>query len=132
MTTSVFNLDVKILPFLAVHNASPQGIPPTGIAFYRTRIIIQKDLKLTQNTALPGMLSKGKEDAMQNVLGYLKWENTKKGVRITGCDQSFEGAMAIPDHINGIPVVEIGEEAFEPCATITTVAMPATVEVVGE
>ena len=69
---------------------------------------------------------------MQNVLGYLKWENTKKGVRITGCDQSFEGAMAIPDHINGIPVVEIGEEAFAGCEKITSVALPDTVEVVGE
>ena len=68
---------------------------------------------------------------MQDVLKYLEWENTEKGVRITKCDQSFEGAMAIPDHINGIPVVEIGEEAFAGCEKITSVALPDTVEVVG-
>ena len=69
---------------------------------------------------------------MQNVLKYLKWENTKKGVRITKCDKSFEGAMAIPDHIDGIPVVEIGERAFAECKKITSVALPDTVEVVGK
>ena len=69
---------------------------------------------------------------MQNVLKFLKWEITEKGARITGCDESFEGAMAIPDHINGFPVVEIGERAFAGCKEITSVALPDTVEVVGE
>ena len=69
---------------------------------------------------------------MQDVLKYLEWGNTEKGVRITKCDQCFEGAMAIPDHINGIPVVEIGERAFTGCEKITSVALPDTVEVVGE
>ena len=78
------------------------------------------------------MLSKGKEDAMQNVRKYLKWEITKKGVRITKCDKSFEGAMTIPSHINGIAVVEIGEGAFCLCRSIKSVEIPGTVEVVGE
>ena len=69
---------------------------------------------------------------MQDVLKYLEWENTEKGIRITKCDKSFEGAMAIPDHINGLPVVEIGERAFTGCEKINSVALPDTVEVVGE
>ena len=69
---------------------------------------------------------------MQSVLKYLKWEITKKGVRITWCDESFEGAMAIPDHIDGIPVVEIGKWAFARCEKITSVTLPDTVEVVGK
>ena len=69
---------------------------------------------------------------MQSVLKYLKWENTKKGVRITKCGKSFKGAMAIPGYINGIPVVEIGERAFAECEKITSVVLPDTVEVVGE
>ena len=68
---------------------------------------------------------------MQDVLKYLEWENTEKGVRITKCDQCFEGAMAIPDHINGLPIVEIGKKAFAGCEKITSVALPDTVEVVG-
>ena len=69
---------------------------------------------------------------MQNVLKDLKWENTEKGVRITKCDKSFEGAMALPDHIDGIPIVEIGKKAFAGCEKITSVALPDTVEVVGK
>ena len=68
---------------------------------------------------------------MQDVLKYLEWGNTEKGVRITKCDQCFEGAMAIPDHINGLPIVEIGKKAFAGCEKITSVALPDTVEVVG-
>ena len=69
---------------------------------------------------------------MQNVLKYLQWENTEKGVRITKCDKSFEGAMALPDHIDGIPIVEIGKWAFAGCEKITSVVIPDTVEVIGE
>ena len=69
---------------------------------------------------------------MQDVLKYLEWENTEKGIRITKCDKSFEGAMALPDHIDGIPIVEIGKWAFAGCEKITSVTLPDTVEVVGE
>ena len=69
---------------------------------------------------------------MEDLSEYLRWEAADNGAHITGCDKSFEGAMAIPDHINGFPVVEIGERAFEGCEKITSVTLPDTVEVVGE
>ena len=49
---------------------------------------------------------------MKHVLDYLTWEHVELGVRITGCDKSFEGSMVIPEHINGVAVVEIGETAL--------------------
>ena len=49
---------------------------------------------------------------MEDVLKYLTWEITEKGARITGCAKSFKGAMEIPSFLDGIAVVEIGEEAF--------------------
>ena len=69
---------------------------------------------------------------MKNVLDYLTWEHVELGVRITGCDKSFKGSMVIPDHINGVAVVEIGEKAFAECKKITSVALPDSVEVVGK
>ena len=69
---------------------------------------------------------------MKNALDYLTWEHVELGVRITGCDKSFEGSMVIPDHINGVAVVEISANAFAFCEKITSVVLPDSVEVVGE
>ena len=49
---------------------------------------------------------------MQDVVKYLKWEITERGARIIGCDRTFKGAMEIPSRLDGVPVVEIGKEAF--------------------
>ena len=49
---------------------------------------------------------------MKNVLDYLTWKHVELGVRITGCGESFEDSMVIPEHINGVAVVEIGETAL--------------------
>ena len=69
---------------------------------------------------------------MQDALRYLKWEITRKGARIIGCDKTFEGAMAIPSFIDGVPVVEIGRKAFAQCEGVSSVVIPDSVEVVGE
>ena len=69
---------------------------------------------------------------MKNVLDYLTWEHVELGVRITGCDNRFEGALEIPSLIDGVAVVEIGEKAFAECKKITSVVLPDSVEVVGE
>ena len=52
---------------------------------------------------------------MKNVLDYLTWEHVELGVRITGCDNRFEGALEIPSLIDGVAVVEIGWKAFADC-----------------
>ena len=69
---------------------------------------------------------------MQDVLKYLTWEITERGARIIGCDEEFEGAMEIPSRLDGAAVVEIGKEAFLGRHLLTSVAIPDSVEVVGE
>ena len=69
---------------------------------------------------------------MQDVLKYLKWKITERGARIIGCDEEFEGAMEIPSHLDGVPVVEIGEGAFSGRHLLESVVIPDSVEVVGE
>ena len=68
----------------------------------------------------------------EDVSGYLRWEITDKGARIIGCDEKFEGAMEIPSRLDGAAVVEIGKEAFSKRHSLTSVAIPDSVEVVGE
>lgn len=63
-------------------------------------------------------------------IDILKWIISPEGVVITGCDQNFEGAMAIPRSIDGVPVVEIGEKAFANCGTIVSVVIPDSVDVI--
>ena len=69
---------------------------------------------------------------MQDVLKYLKWKITERGARIIGCDEKFEGAMEIPSRLDGAAVVEIGKEAFSGRHSLKSVAIPDSVEVVGE
>ncbi len=69
---------------------------------------------------------------MQDVVKYLWCENTERGARIIGCDEEFEGAMEIPSALHGVPVVEIGKEAFLGLHSLKSVAIPDSVEVVGE
>ena len=69
---------------------------------------------------------------MQDVLKYLRWEITERGARIIGCDEKFEGAMEIPSRLDGAAVVEIGKEAFSKRHSLKSVAIPDSVEVVGE
>ena len=69
---------------------------------------------------------------MQNVLKYLKWKITERGARIIWCDEKFEGAMEIPSHLDGVPVVEIGNMAFSNRHSLKSVVIPGSVKVVGE
>ena len=68
---------------------------------------------------------------MSDVSKSLRWRITEKGARITGFRKRLEGALAIPSCLNGVAVVEIGEEAFCKCNSIVSVEIPDTVEVVG-
>ncbi len=51
---------------------------------------------------------------------------------IIGIDGAFLGDIAIPESIDGYPVVAIAKEVFSGCTGITSVAIPANVNVIGE
>lgn len=46
-------------------------------------------------------------------------------------DRNISGAVTIPSEVNGKPITNIGEFAFQECAGITTLAIPASVQVIG-
>ena len=49
--------------------------------------------------------------------GVLSYETGDAGVTITGCQESAEGEVVIPDEIAGLPVISIG---FEPSSGAAT------------
>lgn len=64
-------------------------------------------------------------------VGY-QYEMTPDGCVITGYNGRSDAALSIPDAINGIPVVAIGDYAFQDCYELTgSVVLPATVQRVG-
>ncbi len=68
---------------------------------------------------------------MADVSKYLKWETTKRGVRVVGCLTSYQGPMAIPRAIGGVETREIGDNAFAGCAGLASVTVPACVATIG-
>lgn len=66
----------------------------------------------------------------QGRLTYKKFGGNKR-IRITYCDTAAVGAIKIPDTIEGLPVTEIGDSAFQGCAYITEITIPNSVTVIG-
>lgn len=67
-----------------------------------------------------------------NESDVLIYENDGEGIKIIGCDDSVSGSLEIPSEIEGLPVTEIGESAFEECESLTEIIIPDTVKVIGE
>lgn len=51
---------------------------------------------------------------------------------LTGCDESVNGEIVIPDYIDGTGVVSIGEKAFEDRSSITEIKLPETITSIGD
>lgn len=58
--------------------------------------------------------------------GVLTYRNYGDHITVTDCDESAE-AVDIPGKIDGVPVTEIGEEAFMSCKSLTKVTIPDSV-----
>lgn len=67
-------------------------------------------------------------DRGTSILTYVIRNNT---VEITKCKPSVNGAVVIPEMINGCPVTTIGEEAFYNCTGMTDVTIPESVRSIG-
>ena len=61
---------------------------------------------------------------LENGLEYKVYEDY---VSITGCDESAEGEMVIPEMIEGLPVKNIGEGTFKNCSSLTSITIPDSI-----
>lgn len=59
------------------------------------------------------------------------WDGTDDMITITGCDASVT-SVDIPDKINGMPVNEIGDDAFAYCYDLSNLTMPDTITQIGD
>ena len=54
----------------------------------------------------------------------LKYKKVGNSITITKGDTHAYGKLVIPDQIDGLPVTEIGENAFDQCKGLTSVIVP--------
>ena len=62
----------------------------------------------------------------------LLYEKAENGVVITGCHGNDQSIIVIPHMIEGVPVVEIGENAFAEYSDFTKITIPASVTKIAE
>lgn len=70
------------------------------------------------------------EASPESILPYLTYNVEGSAVIITKCDPAAHGKFMIPKYIDGMPVMEIGESAFEGCTGITGIEIPDTIRII--
>ena len=60
-----------------------------------------------------------------------KLNSAGDGYVVSGCGGSASGALEIPATYNGLPVTEIGSEAFRECEYLTSIVIPYGVTKIG-
>ena len=78
------------------------------------------------------MRPKAEAENREGSQGELSYEVGDAEVTITDCDETTEGDLEIPAEIEGLPVTRIGEGAFFPCAGLTSITIPESVNSIGE
>lgn len=72
------------------------------------------------------------EEFTEGKYGSLTYREYYDHVVISGCAEFAEGKIEIPAKINGLPVTEIGPDAFYSCQGVTEITMPDSVEYIGD
>ena len=80
---------------------------------------------------LPAMQAAAAETADTGTVGVLTYTLESYRAVITKCDENAE-EVVIPSEIEGKPVTEIGESAFQACESLTRVTIPDTVQTLGK
>ncbi|MEZ5327700.1 MAG: leucine-rich repeat domain-containing protein [Verrucomicrobiales bacterium] len=63
--------------------------------------------------------------------GLFDYSVVANSITITGYSKDAEGTVEIPDEIDGMPVVNIGSQAFQYCDGLTEISIPSTVVSIG-
>lgn len=71
------------------------------------------------------------EECTEVVSGCLTYSLYSDHARVIRCNTD-ETEVVVPDRIEGRPVTEIGEAAFQGCTSLTAVALPETINAVGD
>lgn len=88
----------------------------------------------TTDTDLPGGGTDGDDSVitMTDLPEGIAYEMTSEGAVITGYTGALEAELKLPSTISGIPVVAIGDYAFQDCYGLTgSVVIPSTVTRIG-
>jgi hypothetical protein len=104
------------------HCAEPAW-PPDAAARPRSSACVTGLLALLLALALPSLLE-----------AQLSYTTNNGAITITGysgCDSGSNGAVVIPDAIDGLPVTSIQDRAFYDCTGLTSVAIPGSVTNIG-
>ena len=95
------------------------------------------DQPITSDTDLPGDGGSGGSGGSEVITmtdlpeGY-EFEMTAEGAVITAYTGVCEGELTLPATINGVPVVAIGDRAFQDCYGLTgSIVIPSTVKRIG-
>ncbi|MFQ9095094.1 MAG: leucine-rich repeat protein [Ruminococcus sp.] len=80
---------------------------------------------------LPALQAAAAETADTGTVGTLTYTLESDRAVITQCDENAE-EVVIPSEIEGKPVLEIGEGAFQFCEKLTSVEIPDTVQTIGK
>ncbi len=97
-------------------------------------------------TLFSGFCFAEEDDAVQNLMEYdnmgmytingsyitFGYNDGDAGVIVTDCSDEMSGELTIPDELDKLPVISIGEGAFYNCAKITGVRFPKTVTAIGD
>ena len=72
------------------------------------------------------------EETTECILFPYIYDQYEGGVRITGWNEETPAEAVLPSEIDGLPLVEIGSEAFSGCTHLTSVVIPESVTMIGE
>ena len=71
------------------------------------------------------------EAGTEHTEGYYTYTVTNGDATIISVDKNISGAVTVPQSLGGYPLKAIGNSAFENCAELTAITLPAGVELVA-
>lgn len=108
------------------------GSDPYGAKnLYSEPIIIEKDTNIRAIAVKSQMLNSEivEKTYSFDAVMYLTFDESSG--TITGCKQNATN-ITVPEYINGVKVVSLGDRAFENCANLYTINLPESITTIGQ